>query len=240
METEGKKRGKGEREETYASTSVSLQFIQFVNRFATEQRFLIEYANRRSLICRKMIEPDDGSLGSQDAQPVCGSCFREQPARTESRWTDVQTLHVLRSGILNRTRLSAHVRQLSKRETIVSFLRWVRFAPFDYRGEERRAKTYGGSKNCESLFSLHTTRWTCDRNLQTDRMEWTAAWKKEPTEGSKFGIVHETKIRDRNEWGRMLEFVLVSVSEHPLLWKFIILIYRLFIYLSRAREWKQI
>lgn len=85
METEGKKRGKGEREETYASTSVSLQFIQFVNRFATEQRFLIEYANRRSLICRKMIEPDDGSLGSQDAQPVCGSCFREQPARTESR-----------------------------------------------------------------------------------------------------------------------------------------------------------
>lgn len=212
----------------------------------SEERFLIEYANRRSLICRKMIESDDGSLGSQDAQPVRGSCFREQPARTESRWTDVQTLHVLRSGILNRTRLSAHVRQLSKRETIVSFLRWVRFAPFDYRGEERRAKTYGGSKNCESLFSLHTTRWTRDRNLQTDRMEWAAAWKKESTEGSKFGIVHETKTRDREEWGRMLEFVLVSVGEHPLFWKFIILIYRLFVYLflvqknqSKYKEYKK-
>ena len=119
---------------------------------------LIAYANRRPLICRKTSESPDSvgaplvsckflrkvrknQLGWLVGCSLHGSCFRERSRtygikmnRAYRRYTCCAVAY------WNGHVLSAHVRQLSKRETIVSSPRWLRFASSHYH---QGKKTYG-------------------------------------------------------------------------------------------------
>lgn len=128
---------------------------------------LIAYANRRPLICRKTSESPD-SVGA----PLVSCKFLRKVRKNQLGWLvgwlfvtwllfswtkphvrnqdepGVQTLHVLRSGILKRTRLvcsrAATVETWDNR--IVSAVASIRLVPLSPR-EEDAWKTHGSKKN---------------------------------------------------------------------------------------------
>lgn len=91
---------------------------------ATDQWLLSTASARSSVVAltsRRCLRADVQTMMSRFSGGLSWLLF-SCPPRTESPiGADLR----VRSGILNRTRLSAHVRELSKRETIVSVLRWV-------------------------------------------------------------------------------------------------------------------
>lgn len=129
---------------------------------------LIAYANRRPLICRKTSESPDSvgaplvsckflrkvrknQLGWLVGCSLHGSCFRERSRtygikmnRAYRRYTCCAVAY------WNGHVLSAHVRQLSKRETIVSSPRWLRFASSHYH---QGKKTHGRRMEVKKISS---------------------------------------------------------------------------------------
>lgn len=140
-----KKCKREERVETYPSTCrIFPIYSNLVSRFS------IEYAGRHLLICRKMIVPDDGWLSVLRRRTLSMTPVFVNSSHARNQDEPAAYGHYTCCAVAYWIEhvSSAHVRQLPKRETIVSFLRWVFVSlAFDYRHEQRRPNTYDCKKN---------------------------------------------------------------------------------------------